>query len=199
MAKRPDGKSNRPNSRGSSDYDAIAAMINSAIDSRAPNPFRMATAKTDSDNRVRVRFDDNGADGDEAGHAHGGGKKRAGDKVLMVHIGEGNYVALGPIMEDGRKTRNMISGDEIERNSIDSGHLREKAITRKHFDNRLEKVINGDSIERNAIVDEHLSRGLARDIARAGDVRNANQRMDGHVSRLDRHKDRLKKLDGQNE
>lgn len=196
MAKRGDGKSNRPNTRGSSDYDALASVLASAMDSRADRGFRMVTFKKNSDNEVEFKFDDNDSEPQRKG-AHAGNKKRAGDKGIAFDIGDGNWVALGPIMENGRKDREQIGADEIERDAIQERHIKQGTIKRSHFDQRTQRIISGNDLEERSIADEHLSRGLARDIARIGHINNANSRMDGHVSRLDRHKNRLKKLDGQ--
>jgi hypothetical protein len=198
MAKRGDGKSSRPNQRGSSDYDALAAVLNNAIESRGGPKIRMGTVKKNSDNTVDVKFDDNDTEpGRKSGHA--GGKKRAGDKVVMFDVGDGNWVAVGPVLEDGRKDREQIGADEIERDAIQERHIKQGTIKRTHFDQRTQRIIGGNDLEERSITNSHLTNALSRDIARMGHVNEANKRLDGHKSRQDRFADRMKKVDGKDE
>lgn len=195
MARRDAGQRNRPNPAGTTDYDLLAKLINDAIDARLGElQPRMGTVKIDGDKRVRVQFDDSPDDEDSGeGHGHGGGKKRKGDRVVMIPVGEGNYVAVGPIMEDGRRNREMIGSDEIEKDAIDGGHLKENAIQKKHLP---KNIIGRNELENKAITNDHLDDNFRNDLARKGHIDNVNKRIDGVGSRMESLQRRLKALDG---
>ena len=193
MARRPDGKG-RPSGNGTTGYDALAAAMNRAIDTRiqATAP-RLGTVRSDDGNRVRVDFDDGGSGAAGQSHGQAGGRKRAGqDRVLMFPVGDGEWVAVGPIIDDGRPDRAQIGADDIERDSIRAEHIKENAIQKKHLPN---KIIGQNQIDGNAIDQHNLIGRFNNELGRDARISGVDKRVDGVNSRISGILQRLKKLD----
>jgi hypothetical protein len=202
MARRPDG-GGRPTGYGTTGYDAMAAMINRAIDERveAFRP-RVGTMRSTDGNRVRVDFDDGGSGAAGEAHSQVGGRKRSrgdkdgADRVVMLNMGDGNWVAVGPIIDDGRPDRAHISADDIERDAIDSHHIKDNAIGRRHIP---KKLIGRNELDNDAIDQNNLINRFNNELGRDSRISGVDKRVDNLHSNFQSLKDRIKRLDGRND
>lgn len=186
----------RPNVTGSTPADDfVRIMVEIAQEEASRYAPRLGKVRGRDGKNVRVAAieDDDDASPGRSRPRGGGANMDKDDLVLLFPLGDGDEVALGPIIsETGGGREDLIGRNEIARDAINTEHISNNTIKGDHI---IGDQIKSAHISSGQINKAHTS-GWADNLADRSAVDGLRNRIADLGSQIDNIRDRIGKIDG---